>query len=195
MDISLITAEINMTLDLVLCLDDADCLGAPFYVCESEMDDELPAAVASSGSGSEIGASGSGSGSGGYNIMDDGMRDMEDGDSPQIDDELEDVPDIHASTSNTVVKPSDVIEEEGYTVWDSDSGLSTTVPSEPSVSTATRDHTTNQPTPTPPPPVIIDVVPVAAAPPRFIGGGSSRTQLDGKLFLLATATLLLLALA
>ena len=78
----MIAAEINETLDLVLCLDDEDCTTAPFYVCDTE------SLVSGSGSGSgDLGserkgsASGSGLGSGtpGDNDNeDDGLRDMED---------------------------------------------------------------------------------------------------------------------
>ena len=83
MEISMIAAEINETLDLVLCLDDEDCTTALFYVCDTE------SLVSGSGSGSgDLGserkgsASGSGLGSGtpGDNDNeDDGLRDMEDG--------------------------------------------------------------------------------------------------------------------
>ena len=81
----MIAAEINETLDLVLCLDDEDCTTAPFYVCDTE------SLVSGSGSGSgDLGserkgsASGSGLGSGtpgDDDVGDDGLRDMEDGDT------------------------------------------------------------------------------------------------------------------
>lgn len=81
----MIAAEINETLDLVLCLDDEDCTTAPFYVCDTE------SLVSGSGSGSgDLGserkgsASGSGLGSGtpgNDDVDDDGLRDMEDGDT------------------------------------------------------------------------------------------------------------------
>lgn len=72
-DISVVAAEINGTLDSILCLDDEECFSAPIYDCEA-YEPEPITYISSSGDGS-----GSGSGSG--KAMDDGLRDMEDGDS------------------------------------------------------------------------------------------------------------------
>lgn len=114
MDISTITAEVNETLDLVLCLDDEDCSTTPFYICEDEL--ELLA------SGSGLNTNGSGSGSG--QSMDDGLRDMEDGDSPLTDDN-DDSDDVIQATTTTVLTATplptnikDITSGNDYTVVD-----------------------------------------------------------------------------
>ena len=117
MDISMVTAEINETLDLVLCLDDEDCSATPFYVCE---EDDPGLSFHGSGFGS---GSGSGSGSASGKPLDDGMRDMEDGDSSDEDASVNGPqPDLGATTTltdfNSISPPLNESTDDTYTVID-----------------------------------------------------------------------------
>ena len=164
----------------MLCLDDEDCLIAPYYICEPDEFDSL------SGSGSGDSDFGSGSGSGGSNgrvVADDGMRDMEGGDddpSP-IDDEdedddedtvtpsIDDVPLLLADApvrdhSNTT-QYNDTTDDEGdggYVVWEIDGSSSSeniTSPSIAATTSTTQSYSTSSTSfinPTPRPPVIDD---------------------------------------
>ena len=111
-DISMVTAKINEKLDLVLCLDDEDCFATPFYVCE---EDDPGLSFRSSGFGS---SSGSGSGSASGKPLDEGMRDMEDGDSSDENVSIDGPqPDLEA-TFNTIFPPSNESTDDTYTVID-----------------------------------------------------------------------------
>jgi hypothetical protein len=101
-DIATVTAEINETLDLVLCLDDEDCIVAPFYLCGEEEEDGLDF-LSGSGSGEYKSERGSGSGSGGS--VDDGLRDMEDGDSSSPGDGTSSETDVDSPTPDVYPVP------------------------------------------------------------------------------------------
>ena len=179
MDISMVTAEINDTLDLVLCLDDEDCSAPPFYDCEP--DPELQLQLRGSGSGS-----GSGSSSG---EEDDGMRDMEDGDSTQVDDELDEVdvdvvvPFADAPKDDLTSEPdSPDSTDEGYTVYDISHGSG-------SKENATTDNTTASSSDA------TSTTPEIAVEIDDPGAGGASSRLEASVPLWTAATLVLLALA
>ena len=146
MEISMITAEINETLDLDLCLDDEDCTTAPFYLCGVED----PASGSGSGSGDfrlkTKNGSGSGSGLGSGGTTDDGMRDMEEGDSDATDEESSPTLTHNETAHNRPPNATDLDEilrdgEDGYTVYDIDSNkTANNTDSTPSVATPTDEH-------------------------------------------------------
>ena len=137
----MITAELNETLDLVLCLDDEDCTTAPFYICGGEEDDVVSGSGSGSGEGELDGmVSGRGSGSGlsSGGSADDGLHDMEDGDSEigVVESTLEsfDTPTPYSAPRNTT-EPEEtpgVEKEDRYTVYDIISDPNTTSDSTPS---------------------------------------------------------------
>jgi hypothetical protein len=141
MELSMITAELNETLDLVLCLDDEDCTTAPFYICGGEEDDVVSGSGSGSGEGELEGmVSGRGSGSGlsSGGSADDGLHDMEDGDSEigVVESTLEsfDTPTPYSAPRNTT-EPEEtpgVEKEDRYTVYDIISDPNTTSDSTPS---------------------------------------------------------------
>ena len=188
MDISTIAAEVNETLDLILCLDDEDCSTAPFYICEED-DLEL---YSSGGSGYNTSMSGSGSGSG--RSMDDGLRDMEDGDEPIMED--------HEATESTPVSTpiplpnittEDTIEGEGYTVIDikkTGSGDNATVDSSGSGDNATANTTVN-PSVTSGTPDVEVQAPEGEGDQEFTVVGSSTRITASGLSLLTVATVVL----
>ena len=137
-DISIITAELNATLEDILCLDDEDCRSAPFYICEEE-------GSASLGSGS---GSSSGSGSGG---MEDGFRDMETRPTPHFpgvptDDSTSQTPPVVTKPPWNYTDTDD--EDEGYEVIDIPGQDSPEDTAGPQVPNRTSDLPTS-PTPTP----------------------------------------------
>ena len=148
MEISTIAAEINDTLDLVLCLDDEDCSAPPFYICVEDISD-----AQFSGSGYNDSSSGSGSGSG--SSIDDGMRDMEDGDSSHIDDDDDYtvgppdglLPTSHTTPTSSPDNTTEPTDKEDYTVIEipqNDSAgdnTTDTSPTTPDVVSDDSDHT------------------------------------------------------
>ena len=195
MDISVITAEINETLDIALCLDDEDCTAQPYYICDMEEP---------SGSGeifrNFFSGSGSGSGSGSSRYIDDGMRDMEDGDASQsdIDEETPAISDPSVtnptpdnSGSGMNATNHDEPTNEGYTVIDiTNSGSGGNA-------STTGDNTTND-TLTPqvtPPGITVDVEDDGDNDNKIVGGGvASLHQNTLKAAVSFSASLLLFAL-
>ena len=157
MGISTLTAEINETLDLVLCLDDEDCTQAPFYLCGEDL--------VASGSGDLRTSPGSGSGSGsGY---DDGMRDMEDGDQDGETNgtDVYHPPQVYHNQTNFTRPYSDETEKEDYTVLlDIPSGENIT---EPEVGSGSGNEDD---------PIVIEEIEVETVTESSIGGTSSSIQ-------------------
>lgn len=221
-DIATTAAEINETLDLVLCVDDEDCLVAPYYICEPDEFEYL------SGSGSDALLSSSGSGSGSGSNVDDGMRDMEDGDEEEEEDittpSIDDIPQEDYRHDNNSTQFNDTTEEEeddgGYIVWDIDGSLNsenitTTTIATTAISTTATYYSTSTFTPTPTPAIIDDLTgkpdigiddddftekpdnELTSKPSPEINVTSSTTQLETTvtLLLLATMTFFCLLLA
>ena len=190
MEISTLTAEINDTLDLVLCLDDEDCTRAPFYLCGEDL--------LASGSGDfETTSSGRGSGSGSGRMMDDGLRDMENGDDNDASASgsgIHQVPDVSSDRPITGVEEPT---EDSYTVFFDSHGKNTT--NETSV---TDNGNTTQATPTKPEVVDnnsdtngeVPFVTAADVGDTVTGEIASAMQLEISLTLLVTLTLSLLLL-
>ena len=120
MEISMITAEINETLDLVLCLDDEDCTAAPFYICQEE---GFVSGSGGSGEGVTREGVGSGSGLGSSGSGDDGLRDTEEGDTG-VGVEVPSTPGLespltsYSTPPQNTTEPAETPEVEEYTVVD-----------------------------------------------------------------------------